>query len=107
MSDSEEEDQLHLQQSSSTSSLNNEEEDGDNTTIETSYYNPSTVGIPPSSFLAPTTINNPQQGQASIRSCSLLDYTPPPPAYYHDMMYPPSYKSTRSSTKDNDNVSTL
>jgi hypothetical protein len=75
-----------------------EEEEIDNNTLETSY-NPSTVGIPPSSFLAPT-INQ----QASIRSSS-LDYTPPPPAYYHDMIYPPSYRST-NSTKD-DNVSTI
>ncbi|GAA5806211.1 hypothetical protein HPULCUR_011742 [Helicostylum pulchrum] len=59
-------------------------------------YNPSTVGIPPSSFLAPTI-------QASIRSSS-LDYTPPPPAY-QDMIYPPSYRST-NSTKD-DTVSVV
>ncbi|KAG2212287.1 hypothetical protein INT47_001646 [Mucor saturninus] len=57
-------------------------------------YNSSTIGIPPSSFLAPT-------GHTSIRSSS-LDYVPPPPAY-QDMIYPPSYRST-NSTKD-DNVS--
>lgn len=59
-------------------------------------YNSSTIGIPPSSFLAPTI-------QTSIRSSS-LDYTPPPPAY-QDMIYPPSYRST-NSTKD-DNVSVV
>ncbi|KAI9347843.1 hypothetical protein BD770DRAFT_166495 [Pilaira anomala] len=59
------------------------------------HYNPSTVGIPPSSFLAPTI-------QASIRSSS-LDYTPPPPAY-QDMIYPPSYRSTNSTKDDNGSV---
>ncbi|KAI8887393.1 hypothetical protein K501DRAFT_283352 [Backusella circina FSU 941] len=53
-------------------------------------YNPSTVGIPPSSFLSP-----PQPQQASIRS----EYTPPPPAY-RDLRYPPSYHSTQSTKDD-------
>ncbi|KAI8067695.1 uncharacterized protein B0P05DRAFT_552582 [Gilbertella persicaria] len=53
-----------------------------------SYDNPSTTGIPPSSYLAPN--------QASIRSSS-LDITAPPA--YQEMMYPPSYRST-NSTKD-------
>lgn len=75
----------------STSTIQTEEDVDDVETLETNY-NSSTVGIPPSSFLAPT-INQ----QASIRSSS-LDYTPPPPAY-QDMIYPPSYRST-NSTKD-------
>ena len=73
-----------------TSSLN----ESDTTTIG---YNPSTVGIPPSSFLAPTI-----HQQGSIRSSS-LDYTPPPPAY-QDMIYPPSYRSTNSTKDDSQSV---
>lgn len=84
-----EEETLGLQNSIST--MQTEEDDVE--TLETNY-NPSTVGIPPSSFLAPT-INQ----QASIRSSS-LDYTPPPPAY-QDMIYPPSYRSTNSTKDDN------
>ncbi|KAI8636606.1 hypothetical protein BD408DRAFT_85847 [Parasitella parasitica] len=79
--------------------IDEEAEDNDDgvlSSIDNTSYNPSTVGIPPSSFLAPTI-----HPQASIRSSS-LDYTPPPPAY-QDMIYPPSYRST-NSTKD-DNVS--
>jgi hypothetical protein len=78
-----------------------EEEDDDDgvpSSMDNISYNPSTVGIPPSSFLAPTI-----HQQASIRSSS-LDYIPPPPAY-QDMIYPPSYRST-NSTKD-DNVSVV
>ncbi|KAF1804910.1 hypothetical protein FB192DRAFT_1053915 [Mucor lusitanicus] len=66
--------------------------------MDNTSYNPSTVGIPPSSFLAPTI-----HQQASIRSSS-LDYTPPPPPAYQDMMYPPSYRSTNSAKDDNVSV---
>lgn len=77
-----------------------EEEDDDDgvlSSMDNTSYNPSTVGIPPSSFLAPTI-----HQQASIRSSS-LDYTPPPPAY-QDMIYPPSYRSTNSTKDDNMSV---
>ncbi|KAL9541197.1 hypothetical protein MBANPS3_009262 [Mucor bainieri] len=80
-----------------------EEEDGEDddegvpSSIDNTSYNPSTIGIPPSSFLAPTI-----HQQASIRSSS-LDYTPPPPAY-QDMVYPPSYRSTNSAKDDNVSV---
>ncbi|GAN09316.1 hypothetical protein MAM1_0258d08841 [Mucor ambiguus] len=78
-----------------------EQEDDDDegvpSSMDTTSYNPSTIGIPPSSFLAPTV-----HQQASIRSSS-LDYTPPPPAY-QDMVYPPSYRSTASAKDDNVSV---
>ncbi|CEP16184.1 hypothetical protein [Parasitella parasitica] len=76
----------------------NEEEDDDDgvlSSIDNTSYNPSTVGIPPSSFLAPII-----HQQASVRSSS-LDYTPPPPAYQD---YPPSYRSTNSAKDDNASV---
>ncbi|CAO3619426.1 unnamed protein product [Mucor fragilis] len=73
-----------------------DDDDGTPSSIDNTSYNPSTVGIPPSSFLAPTI------QQASIRSSS-LDYTPPPPAY-QDMMYPPSYRSANSAKDDNVSV---
>ncbi|KAI8353374.1 hypothetical protein BD560DRAFT_408386 [Blakeslea trispora] len=59
-----------------------------------SYYNPSTTGIPPSSFLAPTVHQQP-----SIRSSSLEYSMNPPPPVYQETFYPPSYRST-NSTKD-------
>ncbi|KAK4519231.1 Rho GTPase activating protein [Mucor velutinosus] len=74
-----------------------DDEEGVPSSIDNTSYNPSTVGIPPSSFLAPTI-----HQQASIRSSS-LEYTPPPPAY-QDMMYPPSYRSTNSAKDDNVSV---
>jgi hypothetical protein len=65
--------------------------------IVSSSYNLSTVGIPPSSFLA-----LPPATYASNRSSS-LDYTPPPPAYQDNIaLYPPSYHSNKD---DNDSVS--
>jgi hypothetical protein len=69
----------------------------DQVASDSSSRNLSTVGIPPSSFLAP-----PVPTYASNRSSS-LDYTPPPPAYHDNMaLYPPSYHSNKD---DNASVS--
>ncbi|OBZ87877.1 hypothetical protein A0J61_04074 [Choanephora cucurbitarum] len=65
-----------------------------------SYYNPSTTGIPPSSFLAPTIHQQP-----SIRSSSLEYSMNPPPPVYQEAFYPPSYRSTNSTKDDRQSCS--